>query len=106
VSDFHVDPDRLPKAAPKFTDAGADLAAALTALRSVLAECTAMCGDDEQGRIFAKGYDPAAKTIAESLTFASTAVKGVGSAVQVMADNYEELEDKGTRATRTNGGGR
>lgn len=106
MSDFELKhPENISAAAPKFADAGADLAEALTQLQSVLAGCKNMCGDDEQGRKFAEGYNPAAETVEKSLTFSSTAVKKLGTAVKTMGDNYQELEDKGTKAARTNGAG-
>lgn len=104
MSDFDLKyPENMSAAAPKFAAAGGDLAEALTKLHSVLAECKNMCGDDEQGRKFAEGYNPAADTVEESLSFSSTAVKALGTAVKTMGDNYQELEDKGTKAARTNG---
>ena len=100
---FEVHPDRLDAAAPKFEAAGGDLAAALTRLSSVLAGITAMCGDDEQGRTFAQGYEPKAKMIADSCTFASGALSEVATAVKAMADNYRELDETSARAAHTNG---
>lgn len=101
-----VDVGRIRDAPPKFESAGEKLTEALTQLRQVLAGCAEMCGDDEQGREFAAGYNPAAATIEKSLTFAAKGVSKVGDAVKGMADGFTGAEDTNTRVSRTSGGGR
>lgn len=102
---LEVSPDRLCSAAPKFDDASQGLTDALAELRSVLSGVAAtMCGDDEQGREFAAGYEPAAKTIDESLEFAALGVAAIAKAVGDSGEKYADCEDTNVHATRINGG--
>ncbi len=97
---FEVDSEAAGRAAPKFSAAADELAAAVADLRSVLAGTAAMCGDDEQGRKFANGYEPAAKLVDESLVFAAKGVFAVSDALTAMGGNYTNAEDINVRASR------
>ena len=97
---IQADPDVNRGAAPTFAAASDGLSAALAELRSVLAECAGMCGDDEQGRAFAEGLTPRGRLIDEALAFAVTGVAAVGEAVSAMGTNYTALEEANAREAR------
>jgi hypothetical protein len=95
---FAVDRTTLHRAAPSFADAGQELTEALAHLRSVLAGCADMCGDDEHGRAFAAHYHPRAASVHDVLALGGPAVHRIGTGVSTMATDYSHMEDVNTRA--------
>jgi hypothetical protein len=79
---FAVDPTTLHRAAPSFADAAQELTQALAHLRSVLADCADMCGDDEHGRAFAAHYQPRAASVHGVLDLGGPAVDRIGTGRQ------------------------
>ena len=85
---FRVDLDHLRCAAPRFSEASADLSAALARLCSVLADCADMCGNDKEGREFAAAYEPNRELLNEAVALASGGLGAIAECLVGTACNY------------------
>lgn len=87
---FSVHPESLIRAGSQFGVEGARLADALARLESKLGALGDgdVCGNDDQGREFAKGYAPNEALLQQALGNMAKGLDAIGRGLEVMGINY------------------
>lgn len=89
---FSVHPDQLILASARFTDEAEQLASALGRLRSHLHGLGDYCGGDDQGRGFARAYDPKVAMVDQALQNLTHGLADIARGLEVMAVNYRHSD--------------
>lgn len=89
---FSVHPDQLILASARFTDEAEQLASALGQLRSHLHGLGDYCGGDDQGRGFARAYDPKVAMVDQALQNLTHGLADIARGLEVMAVNYRHSD--------------
>jgi uncharacterized protein YukE len=89
---FSVDPASLRRAGAEVGKEARALEAALNRLQSRLSSLGDVCGDDEQGRSFAAGYQPKVELLERALQQMVRGLENVDRGLNLMADNYQGAE--------------
>lgn len=85
---FSVHPESLLRASTRFSTEADQLSAALTQLERTLGSLGDVSGGDDQGREFARGYDPSAVTIEQALQNLTKGLADIARGLEVMGINY------------------
>jgi uncharacterized protein YukE len=85
---FSVHPESLIRAGSQFSVESARLADALARLESKLGALGDVCGNDDQGREFAKGYAPNKALLQHALSNMVEGLDAIGRGLEVMGINY------------------
>lgn len=83
-----VHPESLIRAGSRFGVEGARLADAVARLDSKLSALGDVCGNDDQGREFAKGYAPNVALLHQALGNMAKGLDAIGRGLEVMGINY------------------
>jgi uncharacterized protein YukE len=89
---FSIDPASLRRAGAQVGKEARALEAALNRLQSRLSSLGEVCGDDEQGRSFAAGYQPKVELLERALQQMVSGLENVDRGLNLMAANYEAAE--------------
>jgi hypothetical protein len=89
---FSVDPASLRRAGAEIGLQASALEAALVRLQGRLSSLGDVCGNDEQGRSFAAGYQPKAELLERALRQMVKGLEDVDRGLRLMADNYDGAE--------------
>ncbi len=96
---FEVEPAALRGAAGSI-DAEADALGTLaSSLEQYLLSLGACWGDDEVGRRFASGYQPAAATVLANMTALSTGLVRIAAALRAVGESYETIDQAAASTT-------
>ena len=87
-----VQPESLFGASAKFSLQSEELAAALSKLQAHLGALGDVCGNDDQGRTFASGYNPNAAKIEKALQNLTQGLANIGTGLDVMGINYQAVD--------------
>jgi uncharacterized protein YukE len=85
---FSIHPESLIRAGSQFGVEGARLADALARLESQLGALGDVCGNDDQGREFARGYAPNSALLRQALGNMANGLDAIGRGLEVMGINY------------------
>lgn len=85
---FSVHPESLIRAGAQFSVESTRLADAVGRLQSTLAALGDVCGDDDQGHQFARGYQPNAALLERALVNMVDGLEAIGRGLEVMGINY------------------
>lgn len=100
---FNVHPDSIDGAAPKFSQASADVAHALSTLKAAISGDAAAIGHDTPGQRFGSGYFPNKQKILEGIDQLIKGLQSVDPALRAMAANYSGADS--TNSSMLGGGG-
>lgn len=90
---FANEPEAVRSAAGRFRTCGEGLERAFGELRATLTSLGDICGDDDQGRQFASGYEPAAADAERAVERSVGALRSVASALDRSAQDYRGVDD-------------
>jgi uncharacterized protein YukE len=84
-----VHPESLIRAGAQFSIESRRLADAVNRLQSSLHALGDVCGDDDQGRAFAKDFNPATVKVTLAMQNMAKGLSAIGRGLEVMGLNYE-----------------
>ncbi|MBJ7600061.1 WXG100 family type VII secretion target [Candidatus Nephthysia bennettiae] len=84
-----VDPASLRRAGTQIGQEAQALEAALNRLQGRLGSLGNVCGDDDQGRAFAAGYQPKVELLERALQQMLRGLEDVDTGLKLMADTYD-----------------
>ncbi|MEV6431861.1 hypothetical protein [Nocardia sp. NPDC051463] len=100
---FSADLDRLRALAPGFDRIGAEVKAAVEALRAVVGDEAAPWGDDDTGKAFGKSFVPEQHQALSDLDSLVQVLQQAGGDLRQLADNFEHQDFAGGRQIRDAG---